>query len=140
MISKIIRILLLLILVLLVIPIGYHKVYRTIHLKDFKENIIVTCYNPVIGQCDYTPDITASAAKINLDDPLGHRWVAVSRDLKKKLKYGDRIYIQGTGIYDGIWTVQDIMNKRFSNSVDLLVGRNDSVDKWKGVKIYKILY
>ena len=35
------------------------------------------------AQTDDTPFVTASNSHINPDNPQGHRWIAVSRDLEK---------------------------------------------------------
>jgi len=135
---KIIRILIVTILLLTLTPIKDVGVNDLIGIELVCSEIVITCYNPVIGQTDSNPDITASGKRINLNDPINHRWVAISRDLEKRFKFGDEVYICGTGLYDGIWVVQDRMNKRFNNRVDLLVGNKDIIDRWDNVSVYKI--
>lgn len=99
------------------------------HLK-----VTATCYQPSIDQCDSDPLMTASGSKINPRDPLGHRWIAVSRDLlKNHVKMGDTVHVHGTGVYDGKWVVKDKMNKRFKNKIDFLIGLQDKGGLWDNV-------
>ncbi len=108
------------------------------------ENVITTVYHPVKGQCDSTPNITASCEKINMNNPYGHRWIAVSRDFLNKynFKYGDVVELSGfpkeNNQYNGKWTINDTMNKRFENHIDLLVGKKQPVGKWTNIKLTKI--
>lgn len=115
------------------------------NLICFSNNYIVThvkltCYQPVKEQCDLEPLITSDGSKINLKHLKQGKlkWCAISRDLlwlfpKDKQK---RIYIDGFGIYE----VRDIMNKRFTHRVDILIHPNDNkrinLDKVK-IKILK---
>ena len=46
------------------------------------ELVTATIYHAVPGQTDDTPFVTASNSKINPENPQGHRWIAVSRDLE----------------------------------------------------------
>jgi 3D (Asp-Asp-Asp) domain-containing protein len=102
------------------------------------EIVTITTYTPTIEECDSTPLITASGFKINEGNPRRHRIVAVSRDLKRKYKFGTKLRIKGAGKYDGTYVVRDVMNKRFRNRIDILVGKRDKQTKVKKVKIYKI--
>jgi 3D (Asp-Asp-Asp) domain-containing protein len=102
------------------------------------EVVTVTTYTPSVEECDSTPLITASGFKINEGNPRRHRIVAVSRDLKRKYKFGTKLRIKGAGKYDGTYTVRDVMNKRFRKRIDILVNKRDKQTKVKKVKIYKI--
>lgn len=101
---------------------------------------IATVYNAVPEQCngDYTH--TASMFKLNINDVLSHRIIAMERTFMKKLnlKYGDVVYIQGTDKYDGVWQIQDTMNKRFAgqHKIDILVPNNIKYGAWDNVKLY----
>ena len=98
--------------------------------------VTATVYNAVPEQTDSTPFTTASGALINKDCPEGHRWVAVSQDmLKRGYKFGLCIEVSGAGNLDGLWEIQDVMNKRYTNSIDFLVENSRKLGKWKGVKI-----
>ena len=102
------------------------------------EVVTLTTYTPTVEECDSTPLITASGFKINERNPRRHRIVAVSRDLKRKYKFGTKLRIKGAGKYDGTYTVRDVMNKRFRKRIDILVGKKDKQTKVKKVKVYKI--
>jgi 3D (Asp-Asp-Asp) domain-containing protein len=102
------------------------------------EVVTVTTYTPSIEETDSTPLITASGFKISERNPKRHRIVAVSRDLKRKYRFGTKIRIKGAGKYDGEYTIRDVMNKRHRNRVDILVGKKDKQTKIRKVKLYKI--
>ena len=51
---------------------------------------------------------------------------------------GTKVRISGTGKYDGVWYVQDKMNKRYSKRIDLLINTNMSIGKWDGIEVVKI--
>ncbi len=102
------------------------------------EVVTLTTYTPTAEECDSTPLITASGFKINESNPKRHRIIAVSRDLKRKYKFGTKLRIKGAGKYDGTYTVRDVMNKRYTKRIDILVGKSDKQTKLKKVKVYKI--
>ena len=102
------------------------------------EVVTLTTYTPTAEECDSTPLVTASGFKINEKNPKRHRIVAVSRDLKRKYKFGTKLRIKGAGKYDGTYVVRDVMNKRFRNRIDILVGKRDKQTKLKKVKVYKL--
>ena len=89
-----------------------------------KKLVVVTIYHPVEEQCDDSPDILASGLKIQIDRASEYRYCAVSRDLLVRwggnFRYGDIIVIQGAEDLDGLWIIQDTMNPRWTNRVDLL--------------------
>ena len=98
--------------------------------------VVATVYNAVPEQTDSSPLITASGAKINANYPEHHRWIAVSRDLLQcGYKFGVCVEVSGAGELDGEWEVQDVMNKRYTNSIDFLVENERKFGKWKNVKI-----
>ena len=98
-------------------------------------NINASCYYPEVKQTDNTPHITANNSNINKKHPLKHKWVAVSRDLLNKVKFGDTVEIIGTWVYDGKWIVQDVMNKRFKRKIDFLIGKHDYANNFNDIKI-----
>lgn len=108
-------------------------------LNEYKqaERIVVsaTCYYPSVNQCWGDIYETASQARINPDNPIGHRWIAISRDLKERLNFGDWVFVTGTGVYDGYWQVQDVMNKRFKKKIDFLVNHDSYLDRWVDIEI-----
>jgi 3D (Asp-Asp-Asp) domain-containing protein len=100
------------------------------------EIVTLTTYRASETETDSTPNITASGFKIT--NPKKHRIIAVSRDLKKKYKFGQKVRITGAGKYDGTYRVHDVMNKRYRKRIDILIGTNDKQTKLKKIKIYKI--
>ena len=102
------------------------------------EVVTVTTYTPSVEECDSTPLITASGFKISERNPKRHRIVAVSRDLKRKYKFGTKIRIKGAGKYDGTYTIRDVMNPRFRKRIDILVSKRDKQTKVRKVKVYKL--
>ena len=98
--------------------------------------VTATVYNADPSQTDDTPFITASGAVIEQCCPGDHRWIAVSRDLEAEgFVFGTRVRITGTDGFDGIWVVQDRMNRRYQNSIDLLVDYNIKLGKWYNVEL-----
>ncbi len=75
--------------------------------------VTVSAYNPLPGQTDSTPLITAS------NQAVRQGICALSRDLEKwfNLRFGDLIYLEGIGTCE----FQDRMNKRKRNQVDLFM-------------------
>ena len=98
--------------------------------------VMATVYNAVPAQTDSTPLITASNKHIDADNPGKHRWIAVSRDLEQHgFTFGAEVCVEDAGIMNGIWTVEDRMNKRFKNKIDCLVDNSIILGKWSNVKI-----
>ena len=98
--------------------------------------VMATVYNAVPSQTDSTPLITASNKHIDANNPGKHKWIAVSRDLEKYgFTFGVEVCVESAGIMNGVWTVEDRMNKRFKNKIDFLVNNNIILGKWDKVKI-----
>lgn len=102
------------------------KVSRILTNMDFisKSNeVTATYYNAVPSQCSGNHLITADGSKINKSKLKSGkiRWVAVSRDLRSKYKYGSKIYVYSSNEnLRGVWEVHDTMNKRYKNRIDFL--------------------
>jgi 3D (Asp-Asp-Asp) domain-containing protein len=98
--------------------------------------VVATVYNAVPSQTDSTPLITASNKHIDADNPGKHRWIAVSRDLEKLgFTFGVEVCVENAGAMNGIWVIEDRMNKRFNSKIDFLVDNEIVLGKWKGVNI-----
>ena len=105
------------------------------------DDVLATVYNAVPAQCNNDVQHTASMFKLNLNDVLSHKIIAMERTMMKEfgLKYGDVFKIEGTDKWDGVWQIQDTMNKRFAgqHKIDILVPNNIKLGKWSNVKVYK---
>ena len=100
--------------------------------------VTVTTYKASSEETDSTPNITASGFKISKKNPKKHRIIAVSRDLKRKLKFGQRVRLRNAGKYNGEYVVRDVMNKRYKKRIDILINPKDKQTKLSKVKVYKV--
>ena len=128
-------------LVLLFLPYEMEKSERIImeKIKTLEPiSVTLTTYTTSEKETDSTPNITASGFKIDTLNPMKHRIVAVSRDLKKKWRFGTKVRITGAGKYNGTYYVRDVMNKRYKKRIDILIGKNHKQIKLEDIKIYKI--
>ena len=107
-------------------------------IGEFRKIVTLTTYTIDPLQTDSTPLITASGFKLDSINPRRHRVIAVSRDLKRKLKFGDKVRLSNAGRFNGVWYVRDLMNKRFKNKIDVLINPNGRHTKLSGVIITKI--
>lgn len=68
---------------------------------------------------------TASGDRINPEKVKSgeHRWIAISRDLKRKFKIGDTVIIISKYCpeLNGEWVILDYMGPKWRNKIDFLV-------------------
>lgn len=117
------------------------EVEREVIVERESEVYVVTAtvYHAVEGQCDDSPLVTASGAKIaSAESAYEHRYLAVSRDLLDVFPYGTMVEVSGCGELDGIYCVVDTMAKRFKGYVDILINPDMKGGKWEGVRIKKV--
>lgn len=101
--------------------------------------VTATVYQAEEEQCDSTPLVTASGAKLSsATTAYDHRYIAVSRDLLDEFPYGTKVQVSGCGYLDGEYTVQDTMNKRFTGTIDILINPDMRIGKWEGVRIKRV--
>lgn len=134
----------LLALVLILVPIHTSKMKQhPPEVFKFMKPDIVTVTTYTIQSAGIRPDTisttTASGFEINERNPRAHRIIAISRDLRKKYGFGQKVRIEGTGIYDGIYVVRDLMDSRWRKRIDILINDVDKQIKIYNVKIYKLL-
>ena len=102
-----------------------------------------TVYHATPKQCNNDIKNTASMFQLNLKDPESHKIIAMERTMMKQygLKYGDLVKIEGAGSRDGIYQIQDTMNKRFAgkHKIDFLINLDSKIGKWNNVKVYKLM-
>lgn len=100
-----------------------------------KARVTGTIYKPTYPMTD----ITASGKKIDTLHASAHRWIAVSRDLQREgFTFGTKVLISGTGSHDGIWEVQDVMNRRWHRRIDFLSDLDAPNNYWEDVVITKL--
>lgn len=90
-----------------------------IKMKDIDSlQLIVTAYTNSEDECDKDPNITAVLTKVRPGI------VAVSSDLLARgWTFGRRVYIEGVGIF----TIEDRMNRRWTERMDIfLYSKNDA--------------
>lgn len=107
------------------------------------DDVHATVYHAVKNQCKADPSNTASTFQLNMSDPQGHKIIAMERTMMSEygLHYGDIIKIEGTDGLDGVYQIQDTMNKRFAgqHKIDILVNRSKiKTGQWYNVKLYKL--
>lgn len=103
-------------------------------------NVEATVYNAVPAQCNRDFGYTASMFYLDLYDVEAHKIIAMERTFMKEfgLVYGDVVKIEGAGNYNGVYQIQDTMNKRFAgqHKIDILVREDIKYGKWNNVKLY----
>ena len=101
---------------------------------EFEKIVTLTTYSTSAEETDDSPNITASGFEIDEDNPKKHRIIAVSRDLKRKLRFGEKVILSNAGRFNGIWYVRDLMNNRFKNKIDVLINEDE-----KHTKMHKVI-
>ncbi len=98
-----------------------------------------TVYHADPKQCNADYLTTASMKKIDPKDPSKHRYLAVSRDLERLgFTMGTKVRVTGAGDLDGIWYIEDRMNRRWTKRIDFLVNKTRKYGKWNNIKIEKL--
>ena len=106
-------------------------------LKSMKK-VSLTTYKTDTAETDSTPLVTASGFKLDSLNPKKHRVIAISRDLKELFAFGDKVKLTNAGIFNGIWFIHDLMNKKYKNKIDILINPSDRQMSIEGVVISKI--
>lgn len=97
-----------------------------------------TMYTVSGTQTDSTPLITASGYKLHPSNPRKHRIIAVSRDLKRKFRFGEKVRVEGVGKYSGVYYVRDLMNSRWTKKIDILINPEDKAISYNKARLYKL--
>jgi len=100
--------------------------------------VTVTTYTISEEQTDSTPLITASGYKLDSINPKKQKVIAISRDLKRKYKFGEKVRVKGAGKLDGIYIIRDLMASRWTKRIDILINPEDNGNKIRKVKLYNI--
>jgi 3D (Asp-Asp-Asp) domain-containing protein len=103
---------------------------------SFKKNVTLTIYRPIGVETDSTPNVTASGFKIDTTNAFNHKIIAVSRNLfHSGYTFNKKVKVSNAGFYDGVYVVQDLMNKRHENRIDILVDNDHPLVKLENIKI-----
>ena len=125
---------------IIVVPmlIGNHNRNRQLVEDEVKNYhvVSVTMYTVDPLQTDSTPTKTASGFIVDSLNPKKHRIIAISHDLRRILKFGKKVRIEGIGKYSGVYTVRDLMNSRFKNKIDILINPDDKARSFRKAKLY----
>lgn len=100
--------------------------------------VSLTTYKADIAETDSTPFETATGFKLDSVNPMKHRVIAISRDLKELFSLGDKVKLSNAGKFNGIWFIRDLMNKKYKNKIDILINPSDPQVSLEGVVISKI--
>ena len=111
---------------------------KEIVAEEFRKVVTLTTYSVTEEETDSSPTITASGFEIDENNPNKHRIIAVSRDLKRRLRFGEKVVLSNAGRFNGVWYVRDLMNSRFRNKIDVLIDEDDKQTKMFGVVIKKL--
>jgi 3D (Asp-Asp-Asp) domain-containing protein len=103
--------------------------------KDYRV-VSVTMYTVDPLQTDSSPTETASGFIVDSLNPKKHRIIAISHDLRRILKFGKKVRIEGIGKYNGVYVVRDLMNSRFKNKIDILINPDDKAKSFRKAKLY----
>ena len=99
------------------------------------DTVTVTTYKLTARENGPYGNSLASGFKASYKHPGLHRVIAVSRDLLEYYPFHSYVIIKGTGKFDGIWKVEDIMNERFTKRIDLLIDWKVKHNKFNNVII-----
>ena len=112
------------------------------HENDI-HNVVVTMYQPLPSQTDDTPNITADGTVIKVDRASEYRYVAVSQNMLIKnggfLNFGDYVWVDA-GKKSGVYQVRDVMNRRFTDRIDILESVDVRPYKYDNARMVKIVY
>jgi len=115
------------------------RIHEAVKVDEVIPDIVtLTTYSVTEAQTDSTPLVTASGFNINPNNPKSHRIIAVSRDLKRKYKFGQKVRIEGAGKYNGIYTIRDLMHHRWKNKIDILINPSDKHTKLRRIKMFRV--
>jgi 3D (Asp-Asp-Asp) domain-containing protein len=115
------------------------RIHEAVKVDEVIPDIVtLTTYSVTEAQTDSTPLVTASGFNINPNNPKSHRIIAVSRDLKRKYKFGQKVRIEGAGKYNGIYTIRDLMHHRWKNKIDILINPSDKHTKLRKIKMFRV--
>ena len=100
-----------------------------------QDTVTATTYKLTAAENGPYGNHLASGFIANSKHPGLNRVIAVSRDLLKQYPFHSYVIVKGAGKFDGVWRVEDIMNKRFTKRIDLLIDWKVKHNKFNNVII-----
>lgn len=100
--------------------------------------VSLTTYTITTQETDEDPLITASGFTLDSVNPKKHRVIAISRDLREKFGFGDKVKLENAGKFNGIWFIRDLMHKKWKKRIDILINPNEIQTSLPDVIIAKI--
>ena len=107
-------------------------------LKKEVIKVSLTTYTITTQETDEEPLITASGFTLDSVNPKKHRVIAISRDLREKFGFGDKVKLENAGKFNGIWFIRDLMHKKWKNKIDVLINPNEIQTSLSDVIIAKM--
>ena len=105
------------------------------------DDVTATVYHAVPGQCNADVAHTASMFTIDPETAGQYRIIAMERTMMAEfgISYGDVVRVEGAEAMDGLWRVEDTMNRRYANQhkIDFLVNPDIKTGKWTNVRVYR---
>ncbi|WP_293912202.1 hypothetical protein [Deinococcus sp.] len=91
-----------------------------------RRTVSATAYSSDVGQTDNSPFVTATGTRVRPGV------IALSRDLLRTFPYGSRVTIQDAGgVLNGrVFIVEDTMNARLRNTIDVWMGSRRQAYQW----------
>ena len=104
-------------------------------LFGHQDTVTATTYKLTARENGPYGNVLASGYKASKKSPGLNRVIAVSRDLLENYPFHTYVIVKGAGKLDGIWKVEDVMNKRYTKRIDFLLGWKSKHNKFNNVII-----
>lgn len=104
------------------------------------DDIKVDLYYNASEQGNANPLCTASGFIINPNDLYSHKIIAMERALMQSLEldFGDVVKIHGTGRWDGVWQIQDVVHPKYDGQkkISILMANHVKNSAWENIQLY----
>lgn len=112
----------------------------TVLLAPHADTVTATTYRLTARENGPYGNKMASGYKVSYKAPERDRVIAISRDLLKHFPFHTYVTVENAGALNGVWKVEDVMNKRFKNRIDFLIGYKAKQNKLRNVIIHHYEY
>ena len=104
-------------------------------LLNTQDTVTATTYKLTARENGPYGNVLASGFKANKKHPGLNRVIAISRDLLEKYPFRTYVLIKNAGPFNGIWKVEDVMNRRYTKRIDFLLDWKTKHNKFDNVII-----